>query len=113
MKMITFSKQTLIRAGILSSVMMLHGPPRLVAQQFPLRAVPMKTAPPALVAPPAPVAPAVPTVPTVRRLTLDEARQLALANNKALALARMNVDEKQHVANAARKDYFPKLLGSL
>lgn len=49
----------------------------------------------------------------VRRLTLEEARQLAFGNNKALALARLNVDEKQHAANAARKDYFPKVLGNV
>ncbi len=50
---------------------------------------------------------------TVRRLTLEEARQLALANNKALALARLNVEEKGHVANAAAKDFFPKLIGNV
>jgi outer membrane protein TolC len=49
----------------------------------------------------------------VCRLTLEEARQRALANNKALALARLNVDEKQHAVNAARKDYFPKFLGNV
>jgi outer membrane protein len=49
----------------------------------------------------------------VRRLTLEEARQLALANNKALALARLNVEEKGHVANAAAKDFFPKLIGNV
>ena len=50
--------------------------------------------------------------PTVRRLTLEEARQLALTNNKALALGRLNVEQLQHATNAARKDYFPKVLGS-
>jgi outer membrane protein TolC len=47
---------------------------------------------------------------TVRRLTLTEARQLALSNNKALILARLNVQEKGYAATAARKDYLPKLL---
>jgi outer membrane protein TolC len=51
-------------------------------------------------------------VAAVRRLTLEEAKQLALQNNKALALARLNVEEKQHGITAATKDYFPKLLGS-
>jgi outer membrane protein len=51
--------------------------------------------------------------PTVRRLTLEEARQLALGNNKALALARLNVEEKQHATAAAGKDYFPKVLGNV
>jgi outer membrane protein TolC len=49
----------------------------------------------------------------VRRLTLEEARQLALQNNKALALARLNITEKQHATAAARKDYFPKVLGNV
>ncbi len=48
----------------------------------------------------------------VRRLTLDEARQLALGNNKSLVLARLNIREKHYVTSAAGKDYFPKLLGS-
>jgi outer membrane protein TolC len=48
--------------------------------------------------------------PPARRLTLDEARQLALQNNKALALARLNIAEKGHVTDAARKDYFPKAI---
>ena len=46
------------------------------------------------------------------QLTLDDARALALANNKKLQLGRMNVHEKQIAARAASKDYFPKLLGS-
>jgi outer membrane protein TolC len=49
----------------------------------------------------------------VRRLTLEEARQLALGSNKALGLARLNVAEKEHATSAAQKDYFPKLLGSV
>jgi len=55
-----------------------------------------------------------PTAPgtNVRRLTLEEARQLALTSNKALALARLNVEQLQHATNAARKDYFPKVLGA-
>jgi outer membrane protein TolC len=50
--------------------------------------------------------------PSVRLLTLEEARQLALANNKALALARLNVEEKQYATTAARKDYYPKVLAN-
>ncbi len=56
-----------------------------------------------------PAAPA--SLPPVCRLTLEEARQRALANNKALELARLNVQEKRHGTDAARKDYFPKVLG--
>lgn len=40
----------------------------------------------------------------IRRLTLEEAQQLALENNKSLTLARLNVEVKQHAADAARKD---------
>src|SRR6266705_2910821 len=49
---------------------------------------------------------------TVRRLTLEDARQLALAQNKELVLGRLNVAQLQHATEAARKDYFPKVLGS-
>jgi outer membrane protein TolC len=51
--------------------------------------------------------------PPVRRLTLEEARALALANNKSLELARLNVAEKEHAVSAASRDYFPKVLGSV
>lgn len=51
--------------------------------------------------------------PPVRRLTLEEARALALANNKSLELARLNVAEKAHATSAASRDYFPKVLGSV
>jgi outer membrane protein TolC len=61
---------------------------------------------------PATLPTAVPAGPAVRRLTLDEARQLALAN-KALVLARLNVEQLQHATAAARKDYLPKIIGSV
>jgi outer membrane protein TolC len=51
--------------------------------------------------------------PPVRRLTLEEARQLALANNKSLELARLNVGEKEHATRAASRDYLPKVLGTV
>jgi outer membrane protein TolC len=47
----------------------------------------------------------------VLHLTLEEAQQLALANNTKLNLARLNVREKQIAVAAARTDFFPKLLG--
>lgn len=53
-----------------------------------------------------------PANPGVRWLTLVEAQKLALDNNKSLSLARLNVEEKGHAAAAARKDYFPKVIGS-
>jgi outer membrane protein TolC len=49
--------------------------------------------------------------PTVQRLTLEQAKELAL-QNKALILARLNLDEKLFGITAATKDYFPKLLAS-
>jgi outer membrane protein TolC len=51
--------------------------------------------------------------PPVRRLTLEEAKQLALADNKSLALAHLSIEEKRHIKAAAWKDYFPKILGNV
>src|SRR5262245_66099932 len=48
--------------------------------------------------------------PGVCRLTLEEAQRRALTNSKALNLARLNVGAARHAADAARKDYFPKIL---
>ncbi len=45
-----------------------------------------------------------------RRLTLEEAQQLALKQNRTLALARLKVEENQSKRLAARSDYFPKVL---
>jgi outer membrane protein len=96
-------------------------PPALPAQappdRLPQADVPTTIRPPALPAqaPPGQAAQATPpqaAAPAVRRLTLEEARQLALGSNKALALARLNVEEKGHAADAASKDYYPKLIGS-
>src|SRR5437588_166095 len=53
-----------------------------------------------------------PANPGLVRLTLAEAQELALRNNKSLALALLNVEEKGHATAAARKDYFPKVIGS-
>lgn len=49
--------------------------------------------------------------PPVRRLTLEEARQLALANNKSLELGRLNVSVKEYATSAAWRDYLPKIIG--
>lgn len=57
-------------------------------------------------------APTPPAAPAAYRITLEQARERALAHNKALALARLNVEEKQHAASAAQRDYFPKFLAS-
>jgi hypothetical protein len=62
---------------------------------------------------PAPALPPLPPgSPSVYRLTLEEAQRLALANNTTFALGRLDVQEKSIATDAARRDYFPKLLGS-
>jgi outer membrane protein TolC len=43
------------------------------------------------------------------RLTLDEAKQRALSNNKLLNLAALNAEGKTYAIKAARADYFPKI----
>jgi outer membrane protein TolC len=48
----------------------------------------------------------------VQRLTLEEAKQRALANNKVIALAATNAEGKDYAIRAAQADYFPKLIGS-
>jgi outer membrane protein TolC len=53
-----------------------------------------------------------PIGPGVYHLTLEQAKSLALAHAKALHLARLNVGEKEHATSAARKDFFPKILGN-
>jgi outer membrane protein TolC len=61
----------------------------------------------------APALPPLPPGPTsVYRLTLEDAQRLALANNTSLTLGRLGVQEKSIAIDAARRDYFPKLLGS-
>jgi outer membrane protein TolC len=47
------------------------------------------------------------------RLTLDDAKERALANNKELTLARFNIMEKSFATSAAKRDYLPKLLGNV
>ena len=43
------------------------------------------------------------------RLTLEEAEQQALAKNKLLNLAVLNIEAKAYAIKAARADYFPKV----
>jgi len=50
--------------------------------------------------------------PEVLSLSLEGAKQRALASNKMLDLARWSVKEKHYAATAARKDFFPKVIGS-
>ena len=45
----------------------------------------------------------------VRRLTLTEAVHLALAQNRALKIARLKVTENQHKKSGERSAYFPSI----
>jgi outer membrane protein TolC len=72
------------------------------AQELPANAPPVKLPHPQESAPAATV-----------RLTLEEAKQRALANNKLLNLASLNADSKAFAVQAARADYFPKVVGSV
>ena len=46
---------------------------------------------------------------TARRITLQEAVQLALRHNHVVRIAGFQVEEKQHAKDAARSSYFPTL----
>jgi outer membrane protein len=48
-------------------------------------------------------------LPAPRRITLHEAVDLALANNHALRLARLAVDQKDRTKDVARSAYFPQI----
>jgi outer membrane protein TolC len=67
-------------------------------------AVAQDTRIPATVLPPGPR--------SVYRLSLEDAQRIALADNTGLVLGRLGVQEKSIAVDAARRDYFPKLLGS-
>ena len=47
--------------------------------------------------------------PSARRITLDEAVDLALARNHAVRLAKLSVDEKEHAKEVAKSAYFPQV----
>jgi outer membrane protein TolC len=49
---------------------------------------------------------------TLIRLSLEDAERLAMMNNTTFGLGQMNVQEKMIAVDAARRDYFPKLLGN-
>jgi len=48
----------------------------------------------------------------VLHLSLEDAQRLALTNNTTLTMGRLSVQEKSIAVDAARRDYFPKLLGN-
>ena len=56
--------------------------------------------------------PAIPPRP-VFHLTMEDAKQRALATSKGLGLANLAIREKGEVTAAARTDYLPKLLGNV
>jgi outer membrane protein TolC len=51
--------------------------------------------------------------PAAKRLTLQEAKERALAASKLLHLASLNAQSKAYVIKAARSDYFPKVTGGV
>jgi outer membrane protein TolC len=51
--------------------------------------------------------------PTVYRVTLEEAKQRALAVNKLLNIGSLNAQSKAFAVRAARANYFPQVLGSV
>ncbi len=60
----------------------------------------------------APAAAPVLAPPAVVRITLEEAKQRALANNKLLNIGTLNAEGKAFAVRAAKADYFPKVVGS-
>src|SRR5581483_123879 len=50
--------------------------------------------------------------PGVLRLTVEEAKQQALASSNLLSIAALNEEGKGHAIKAAQADYFPKVVGS-
>jgi outer membrane protein TolC len=48
----------------------------------------------------------------VLRLTVEEAKQRALASSNLLSIAALNEEGKGHAIKAAQADYFPKVVGS-
>lgn len=101
-----------VQRGFFSALVALIGafllaPNRAIPQELPLPVDFGGHRAPAANAPPAP------PPQQILRITLDDARHRALTSNKAMTLARMNIDGKQFATAAATKDYFPKALGSV
>src|SRR5262245_8560011 len=90
----------LLLAAILAFLPVTSRPPAFAAEEAPTLPAPTSEAPAPGAAP-------------ARRLTLEEAKQLALTDNKSLGLARLSIEEKRHAKAAVWKDYFPKFLGNV
>jgi outer membrane protein TolC len=67
----------------------------------------------AQVAPAVPAPPGAAPHPAAVRLTLEEAKHRALANNKLVQIGNLNAEAKEFAVRAARADYFPKVTGSV
>src|SRR5437879_4452860 len=50
--------------------------------------------------------------PATVRITLEEAKQRALTNNKLLNLGALNAESKAFAIKAAQANYFPQVIGS-
>jgi outer membrane protein TolC len=61
--------------------------------------------------PPAPAPASAPASPGAYRLTLEDAKGMAMANNSQLQLGRLNLKAKQIAIRVAQSDFFPKILG--
>jgi outer membrane protein TolC len=84
----------------------------LIATALAVAVIAPKCSPAGAQAPQAPAPLPATTTPAVYRLTLEQARERALTNNKALTLARINTEVSRHATAAATKDYFPKFIAS-
>jgi outer membrane protein len=62
--------------------------------------------------PPAPAPRPEKAPPAVMRITLEEAKQRALASSKLLNLASLNAESKAFAIKAIQADYFPKVIGT-
>jgi outer membrane protein len=63
--------------------------------------------------PPVPGSSAEGASPAAKRLTLEEAKERALATSKLLNLASLNAQSKAYAIKVARSDYFPKVIGAV
>jgi outer membrane protein TolC len=73
----------------------------------------LAAAPLAAQAPPASVLGPITGAPASLRITLEEAKERALANNKLLNLAALNIESKGFAIRAIQADFFPKITGSV
>jgi outer membrane protein TolC len=77
------------------------------------RATAQQQLPPAPAYEPIATAPAPAGTPGLYRLTLEDAKGMAMANNSQLQLGRLNVKAKQIAIRVAQSDFLPKILGSV